>query len=85
MLWNPTARDIRLAPNGVILTLMGQIRTFAGQITVHLAHRSEKVPALSNFGSNLTHFGTKPTISAPQFTVLVSEYLEQVVNLPAGL
>ena len=45
--------------------------TFSDQIPVHLAHRakcteiwSEKVPDLFNLGSNLTHFGAKPTIPA---------------------
>ena len=45
--------------------------TFLDQISVHLALWakcteiwSEKVPDLSNLGSNLTHFKTKPTIPA---------------------
>ena len=47
--------------------------TFSYQISVHLAHRAkcteiwyEKVPDLSHMGSNLIHFGAKPTIPVPE-------------------
>ena len=63
-------RDGRLSSKvGQIGPKIGQIRDFSVQISVHIAHRakfteiwSEKVPELSNLGSNLTHFGAKPTI-----------------------
>ena len=66
---------VGLAPKWVRLDhKLDKCGTFSDQISVHLARWakcteiwSEKVPDLSNLGSNLTHFGAKPTIPATRF------------------
>ena len=79
----PPPGMVGLAPKWVRLDpKLDKSGAFSDQISVHLAPRakcteigSEKAPDLSNLGSNLTHFGAKPSIRGQMLSILCNTML----------